>query len=306
MNGKPIILTLGVTGQVGRLVADHLRQSQSVQLRVTSRRENDLPELKKEYGDAVYMDLDDPRTFAAAFAGVDSLFMLTGYTVAMLVQSKALVDAAKKAGVKHIVHLGVFSPEEDCYDQHFAWHQMVEAYIKVSRIPHTFLHPNCFMQNFTGFYGVAKNGKLRFYTSGKPVGWIALEDVGEASAKILIEGKPHYGKDYWFSTEVADIREAAKIFSEVTGKPFTAEDRAPDQFLKDMGKERDAVDAYFIGVEQSFIQIVDGRMQYIATVRDDLPGLIGRRGITLKEWALRHKDELLRAAGEHDLAASKT
>jgi uncharacterized protein YbjT (DUF2867 family) len=305
MSGKPIILTLGVTGQLGRLVAEQLRQNQSVQLRVTSRRENDLPELKKEYGDAVYMDLDDPRTFAPAFDGVDSLFMLTGYTVAMLVQSKALVDAAKKAGVKHIVHVGVFTPEEDCYDPHFAWHQMVEAYIKVSGIPYTFLHPNCFMQNFTGFYGMARNGKLRFYTNGKPVGWIALEDVAEASAKILIEGKPHFGKDYWFSTEVANLRDIAKIFTEVTGKTFVAEDLGPEQFLKDLGKERDAVDAYFIGVEQFFIQFLDGRMPYIATVRDDLPSLIGRRGLTLKEWAVRHKEELLRAAAEPDLAVSK-
>ena len=37
--------------------------------------------------------------------GVERLFLLTGYTVDMLVQSKAIVDEAKKAGVKHIVHL---------------------------------------------------------------------------------------------------------------------------------------------------------------------------------------------------------
>ncbi|MFX7756140.1 NmrA family NAD(P)-binding protein, partial [Acinetobacter baumannii] len=80
--------------------------------------------------------------------------------VDMLVQSKALVDASKKAGVKHIVHLGVFTPFEDCYDPHFAWHQMVEAYIKVSGINYTFLHPNCFMENLIGFYGWAKDGVI--------------------------------------------------------------------------------------------------------------------------------------------------
>jgi len=49
------------------------------------------------------------------------LFLLTGYTVDMLVQSKTLVDAAKKAGVRHIVHQGVFG-QWDCTDPHFAWH----------------------------------------------------------------------------------------------------------------------------------------------------------------------------------------
>src|SRR5262249_13844751 len=153
---------MGVTGQLGKLVADHLRDNEAISLKVTSRKQDVLPELKEKYGNAVYLDLDDPRTCAQALQGVDRLFLLTGYTVAMLVQSKAIVDAAKKAGVKHIVHLGVFSPDADCYDAHFAWHQMIEVYIKASGIPYTFLHPNYFMQNFTGFYSMAKNGKVRF------------------------------------------------------------------------------------------------------------------------------------------------
>jgi NAD(P)H dehydrogenase (quinone) len=292
MSNKPVAMVLGVTGQLGRLVADQLRPSTSVQLRVTSRREHDLAKLKNDYGEAVFLNLDDPRTFAQALIGVHSLFMLTGYSVTMLVQSKALVDAAKKAGVRHIVHLGVFTPEADCYDPHFAWHQMIEAYIKISGIAYTFLHPNCFMQNFTGFYGVAKNGRLRFYTNGVKVGWIALEDVAEAAAKILCEGSKHYGKDYWFSTEVANMADAAKIFSEVTGKSFTADEQPPEQFLKDMNMDRQSIDPYFVGVEECFIQVVDGRMSYIGTVRDDLPGLIGRPGLTLREWAVLHKDEL--------------
>lgn len=126
------LLVLGVTGQIGKLLAEELKNNENVSLRVTCRRKEQLAELEKAYEKAVYLDLDDPRTFVAALQGVERLFLLTGYTVNMLVQSKAMVDAAKKAGVKHIVHLGVFTPECDCYDPHFAWHQLVEAYIKES------------------------------------------------------------------------------------------------------------------------------------------------------------------------------
>jgi uncharacterized protein YbjT (DUF2867 family) len=293
---KPVILTLGVTGQLGKLVADHLRNEKSIKLRVTSRKKETLPELEKQYGNAVFMDLDDPRTFDTALKGVDSLFLLTGYTVEMLVQSKAVVDAAKKAGVKHIVHLGVFTPHFDCYDPHFAWHQMVEAYIKQSGIPYTLLHPNCFMQNFTGVYNFAKNGKVRFYANNSKIGWIALEDVAEATAKILIEGQKHYGKDYWFSTESLNMKEVAKILTEVTGKPFHAEELPPEQFLKDFNPSGKSIDPYFIGVAKFFVQMVDGRMSYIGDVHDDAPLLIGRRGMTLKEWAKLHKDELVKLA----------
>ncbi len=290
---KNTVLVMGVTGQLGKLVAASLQQYSSVKIRVTSRRKNELEQLQKEYGESVFLDLDDPRTFSQALKDVDSIFFLTGYTVDMLVQSKAIVDAAKREGVKHLVHLGVFSPDPDCYDAHFAWHQMIEAYVKVSGINYTNLHPNCFLQNFTGFYQMIKDGKARFYAGGKPAGWIALEDVGEAAAKILAEGDKHYGKDYWFSTEVATLAELVNAFNEVTGKSLIADDRAPGQFLKDIAPDGNNIDPYFRGVADSFEQIYDGRMAYIGTVRDDVPVLLGRPGMSIRQWATLHKDELI-------------
>ena len=296
-SNKPEVLILGATGQLGKLIADRLRSNAAISLRITGRKPEQLAELKKLYAHSVYMDFDDPRTYAEALKGVDRLFMLTGYTVDMLVQSKAIVDAAKKAGVKHIVHLGVFTPKPDCYDPHFAWHQLIEAYIKDSQIPYTFLHPNCFMQNLTGFYGVVKEGKVRFYVENKKVGWIALEDVAEAAAKILDEGPAsHQGKDYWFSTESLSTQEVAEVLSEVVGQKFLADIQPPEQFLKDFGADKPCIDPYFKGVAECFKQVVDGRMDYISDVRDDLPQLIGRKGMSLKEWAQLHKDELVKVA----------
>lgn len=294
---KPVVLLLGATGQLGKLIADELHKDESISLKVTSRKKEQLPELKKKYRDAVYLDLDDPRTFGDALKGVERLFLLTGYTVDMLVQSKAIIDAAKKAGVKHIVHLGVFTPESDCYDPHFAWHQMIEVYLKDSGIAYTLLHPNCFMQNLTGFYSVVKNGKVRFYTADKKVGWIALEDVANASARILAEGpSKHHGKDYWFSTESLSVQDVARVLSEATGEEFIADSQPPEQFLKDFGAGKTSIDPYFIGVSECFKQIVDGRMDYISKVRDDVPQFAGHKGMSLKEWAILHKDELLKLA----------
>lgn len=284
------ILVMGVTGQLGKLVAESLKGNSDI--RVTSRRSEELDKLRSDYGEAVYLDLDDPRTFDQALSGADSLFMVTGYTVAMVVQSKALVDAAQRAGVKHIVHVGVFSPDAHCYDAHFAWHQMIEVYIKHSGINWTFLHPNCFMQNFTGFYGMLKEGVVRFYAEDKRVGWIALEDVAQAATKIFAEGAEHYGKDYWFSTELANVEEIAMIFSTVTGAKFTADAKSPSQFLSDMQADPKTVDPYFLGVAQCFEQVVDGRMDYICTVRDDMPKFTGKNGMSLAAWAELHEEEL--------------
>ena len=49
----------------------------------------------------------------------------------MLAQSKTFIDAARKARIQHIVHLGVFG-HWDCTDPPIAWHQLVETYIEAS------------------------------------------------------------------------------------------------------------------------------------------------------------------------------
>jgi uncharacterized protein YbjT (DUF2867 family) len=63
----------------------------------------------------------------------------------MLARSKAAVDAAQAEGVGHVVHVGV-SAAEDTTIVHFAWHQLVEAYIERSGLGHTHLRPASFMQ----------------------------------------------------------------------------------------------------------------------------------------------------------------
>jgi DNA-binding LacI/PurR family transcriptional regulator len=63
---------------------------------------------RRDGKEAVLLDLDRPETFRDALSGIDRIFLSTGYTVAMIHQSKTMVDAAADAGVKFIVHLGIF------------------------------------------------------------------------------------------------------------------------------------------------------------------------------------------------------
>src|SRR5260370_25624963 len=147
MNSASNLLVLGVTGQVGKLVAKHLKRSKT-NFSVGSRRKENLKELADQFGASRFIDLDDPRTFDQALKDVTGIFLITGYTVDMLVQSKSLIDAPRRNGVKHIVHLAAFTREHDTYTTVFAWHQMIEAYLRVSGIAWTNLHPNMLMQNF--------------------------------------------------------------------------------------------------------------------------------------------------------------
>src|SRR4030088_2686438 len=231
MNSSSNLLVLGATGQVGKLVAKTLKRS-GASFSVGSRRRANLEELADQFGASRFIDLDDPRTFGEALENITGIFLITGYTVDMLVQSKSLIDAAKRNGVTHIVHLGAFTREHDAYATVFAWHQMVEAYLRDSGVAWTNLHPNMFMQNFLSVWSI-KGAVYNAYTS-KAVGFTALEDVAEAAAVILMEGpEQHNGKDYWFSADVLTPHQVAETLTAATGRKFTAAAQKAEGFQND-------------------------------------------------------------------------
>src|SRR2546428_10522250 len=231
MNGTSNVLVLGVTGQVGKRVATNLKKRKA-NFSVASRRKANLRELADQFGSSRLIDLDDPRTFDEALNNVTSIFLITGYTVDMLVQSKSLIDAAKRSGVNHIVHLGAFTRDHDAYATVFAWHQMIETYLRDSGIAWTNLHPNMFMQSFLSVWSL-KGGVYSAYTS-KAIGFTALEDVAEAAAVILMEGpEKHNGKDYWFSADALTPHQVAETLTAATGRKFIVAVRKAEGFQND-------------------------------------------------------------------------
>src|SRR5882724_4427908 len=268
MNSSRSLLVLGVTGQVGTLVAQHLKRS-AVHFSVGTRRKAHLEELAHQFGASRFIDLDDPRTFDEALKDITGLFLLTGYTVAMLVQSKSLIDAAQRNGVKHIVHLGAFTRDHDAYSTVFAWHQMIEAYLRDSGVAWTNLHPNMFMQSFLSVWSI-KGGVYNAYTS-KAIGFTALEDVAEAAAVILVEGPDkHNRKDYWFSADALTPRQVAETLTTATGRKFTAAVPKAEGFTNHAVQPGSAFEpAYAKGGFELFEQLEDGRMAYVGSVIDD-------------------------------------
>jgi uncharacterized protein YbjT (DUF2867 family) len=293
---KARVLVIGSSGQIGKKVVSNLEGSLDVDVRITSRRLEEVHRLSGEGKDIVHLDLDDPRTFGAALAGVDRVFLLTGYTVAMLAQSKTLVDAASKAGVKHIVHLGVFG-EWDCTGPAFAWHQLVEAYIKTSGISWTFLHPNMFMENILTL--CLKGDTLTTYWNEYRTGWVAAADIALVAATALQEGPAkHAGKEYWLSSDVATGPELAKLLSELLGKEIAAEVLGPAEFQAIFTSASIPVESWYAdGGVEIMRQIVDGRMGYLGSVRNDVPHVTGEHALTLKQWILQHREELITITG---------
>jgi NAD(P)H dehydrogenase (quinone) len=290
---KPTVLVLGSTGQIGKLVVKHLEQNNDIQLRLCSRREEAVEKFREQGKEAVKLDLDDPSTFALALAGVDRAFLLTGYTVAMLTQSKTFVDAAKKAGVKHIVHLGIFG-EWDTTDPHFVWHQLIETYIKASGIAWTNLHPNVFMDNLFNATAPKKN-QLMLYWGAARVGWVAVSDIAAMAAAVLHGGpEKHNERDYWMSVDVLDGSEVAAILSETTGQRIAFSAKTHEDFKALVSAPDSSAEPWYAEGGTDFMrQVANGQMGYIGTIRDDVPYVLGRPALKFREWATENKEKFI-------------
>jgi NAD(P)H dehydrogenase (quinone) len=297
-NTKPRVLVLGSSGTTGSAVADRLDAAKD---RVETVRASRNPAtVEKWIGQghaAVRVDLDDPDTFPEALRGVDRLFLLTGYTVAMTHQTKTVTDAAVDAGVQHIVHLGIFGDGRST-DPHFAWHELVERYIEGSGIPWTHLHPHMFMENLITTFPL-RNGRLTWPLGEKPMGLIAGEDLTAVAAKVLAEGPgEHAGKGYWLSTDLFTAAQVTHALGQGLGRRITAEVMTPDELAHSTADGAHALPSFmepnYAAAGMEYIaRVHDGRLDSSLITTETVEELLGRPPIHLADWAALHRDELL-------------
>ena len=231
----PRILVLGSTGRTGGAVATQIEADHHDVVVVRAARDQATVDQWRDQGlAAARLDLDDARTFPAALDGIDRLFVMTGYTVAMTHQTKMITDAAADAGVGHLVHLGIFGDGRST-EPHFAWHELVERYIEGSGIAWTHLHPHMFMENLLTTFPL-RDWRFTWPAGDKPCGLIAGEDLAAVAAKVLAEGPDaHAGQGYWLSTDVLDGKGIAGALTSALGRPIAADIITPDDLRAAIG-----------------------------------------------------------------------
>jgi uncharacterized protein YbjT (DUF2867 family) len=288
----PKLLITGATGQVGSKTIDFLLPDPSIEIVAAVRSPQKAAAFKARGIATAILDFDDESTHLPALRGVDRLFIVTGYTVDMLRQSKALLDNAKKAGVQHVVHLGACG-RDDTTVAHWAWHQFVERYIEWCGFSYTHLRPETFMQNVLSYGGekAIKDGVLHAFVEDARLSWVDVGDVAQVAALALAHPEQHGGQTYRLGYDARSFAELAELMSAIVGQPFRYEPLAPEVFLESM-KNAGADMAYMHCVYDHWKRYAARTIPGADDTFDNFAALTGKQPVLWPDFIERHKAEL--------------
>jgi len=284
------VLVTGASGTVGRRVIRELSDGDGG-LRILGATRSDKGEaaIRQAGGEAIQFDFDDTASVRHAMDGVDSLFLLTGYTVEMLRQSKVALDAARAAGVRQVVHLGALAPEASDISV-FAWHEMIERYIEWAGFDFTHLRPNFFMQTLVAGTRRTK-GKLFHFVGDVPISWIDADDIAAVAAAALRDPARHAGKTYPLAPEALRMTEVAAILSEEVGQPFSYVPLPIEQFLPILLKNG-MEPVYAAGLTANTELVAAGKNPVADAVFDNIPDIVGRPATDWRAFARKNAAKL--------------
>jgi uncharacterized protein YbjT (DUF2867 family) len=280
-----VILVTGATGHVGSELVRLLAEAGTPARALIHSPDKAAP-IQRLGLETALGDFEQPDTLDAAMAGCDHLFLLSPPNPRQPQQEHHVIDAAKRAGVAHVVKLSVPWADPDAGLVFCRWHGQIEQYLAESGLAHTLLRPSNFMQNFLmSAQPVADQGILYGMTGEGRVGYIDARDVAAVAAQVLTS-PGHQGTSYTLTgPEALSAAEVAKRLSAATGRQVRYVDVGPDAFrqaLADAGLPGWLVD----GLVESHTLFAAG---HAATVTDEVAKVTGRPPRTFEQFAADHR-----------------
>lgn len=211
---------IGATGTTGRALVAALK-SRGAGFKCLVRDTAKAAEALGGGVELVQADLADASSIEAGLTGCDKLFLLSGHSPVMAEQQINAVNAAKSAGVRHVVKLsgGDFIVKEDSPGMIGRAHWEIEEAIKASGMDWTMLRPGFFMQNFLNMAQmVAGMGKVMMpLPADVKIAMIDTRDTADVAAGILT-GDGHAGKTYSLAERERTPAAATAAIAAAAGK----------------------------------------------------------------------------------------
>src|SRR5450432_1526358 len=209
----------GASGHLGRAVVSELLQRPGGHEVVAITR---TPEAVSGPAQGRFGDYNRPESLVKAYAGLDRLLIITtvdpepGKRGA---QNIAAIDAAVRAGVKHIVFMSAVGTRQEEEPARGASYWRGEQRLIATAPAWTILRMNFYAEAFVQLAQAAVNQGVMPGLGENRAAFVARDDVAAAAAGILI-GDGHEGAIYNATgAERVSGAERASIITEITGKP---------------------------------------------------------------------------------------
>jgi uncharacterized protein YbjT (DUF2867 family) len=271
LNGKELLRVLSASGVAVRALVRNPARAEAIAA---------LPNVEIVQGDMAH-----PETLAAGLRGVDRAMLISSSDPMMLDVQTNFIDAARKAGVKHIVKLSGIMPELDSAFRFARMHGEIERRLEASGMAFTHLRAGEFMPAyFRQVPNITAKGAMFLPMEEARIASIDVGDIAEIAAKVLT-GSGHEGKTYPLTgPEALTMTEVVAKLSTATGKTIRYVNVPPDgarQAQLAAGMPPYLADALF----ELFAERRNGKE---AKVWPDAGVLLGRRPTSFDEFAKRN------------------
>jgi uncharacterized protein YbjT (DUF2867 family) len=230
-------------------------------------------------------DMARPETLAAALRDVERAMLISSSDPMMLDVQTNFIDAAAKAGVRHVVKLSGIMPELDSAFRFARMHGEIEKRLEASGMAFTHLRAGEFMTAyFRQVPMIAAKGAIFLPMADAKIASIDVDDIAEIAAKVLT-GSGHEGKTYPLTgPQALTMTEVAEKLSAATGKTIRYVNVPPEDARQAQlanGMPPYLADALF----ELFAERRNGKE---AKVWPDAGMLLGRTPTSFDEFARRN------------------
>jgi uncharacterized protein YbjT (DUF2867 family) len=276
-----VILVTGATGKVGGETVRVLAADR-VPVRAFVRSVEKAEPLAAAGAEIAVGDLDDAASLEAALADVMTVVLVTPGDPT---QEISVIDAAVRAGVRHVVYL-TSKASLDAPIERRRWHAQVEAALAESGLAHTLLRSNAYMQNTLALAPViAATGGFASSAANGRMGMIDTRDVAAVAATVAANPASHAGSTHHLTGPAAiSYPEVAQTLAELLSRPvkyeaITSDDERARMIARGVPEPLATMNA------QAFTLNAGGDADWVT---DDVATITGRSPRTFRAFAIDH------------------
>ncbi len=216
----------GVTGKLGSYVADLVDKKGIASIHLARSPERATVYASAEIRKMVYANTPE---VVEALKGIDVLLMVSARENPERVEEHtSFLDAAKLAGVQHIVYTSFYGADEKATFTLSRDHAQTEAYIKELGFTYTFLRDNFYLDFFIDI--ALENGEIRGPAGRGLVSAVARKDTSRVAAEILLNPKEWENQSLNLTgPEDLSMEEIVALLSKESGKTITYVDESVEE-----------------------------------------------------------------------------